>query len=325
MGCPRALVLALAAAAAADKRTIQRVGLWHLEKAGGTWVGHVLRRAFPDKFESVCEHCMHGPKALTDPRVWSIGLMREPCDYYLAAWSWGRLRRAGWLLKKMERSDPSAAAEFYGAGDADAARFGAWVRYVNDARAGGAAGAAPTCGLLSARLWAALLDPAAARRVNEQEPRKIAYRMPLNMELTRFRNVTLEPCPLSDCVRAAGAGPMEACARAMRGSRAFPRLDCWLRTDRLAGDLEECLARLGTTDGAWAANARRGVAEMTSAAANRSRLATAHAQCAALVDAPTAAQIYAAEAPLAERFGFSGGCCSRATAPVDARLVRAVS
>ena len=103
MGCPRVLVLALAAAAAADKRTIQRVGLWHLEKAGGTWVGHVLRRAFPDKFESVCEHCMHGPKALTDPRVWSIGLMREPCDYYLAAWSWGRLRRAGWLLKKMER------------------------------------------------------------------------------------------------------------------------------------------------------------------------------------------------------------------------------
>ena len=196
---------------------------------------------------------------------------------------------------------------------------------MNDARAGGAAGAAPTCGLLSARLWAALLDPAAARRVNEQEPRKIAYRMPLNMELTRFRNVTLEPCPLSDCVRAAGAGPMEACARAMRGSRAFPRLDCWLRTDRLAGDLEECLARLGATDGAWAANARRGVAEMTSAAANRSRLATAHAQCAALVDAPTAAQIYAAEAPLAERFGFSGGCCSRAAAPVDARLVRAVS
>ena len=121
MGCPRALVLALAAAAAADKRTIQRVGLWHLEKAGGTWVGHVLRRAFPDKFESVCEHCMHGPKALTDPRVWSIGLMREPCDYYLAAWSWGRLRRAGWLLKKMERIDPPAAAEFYGAGDADAA------------------------------------------------------------------------------------------------------------------------------------------------------------------------------------------------------------
>ena len=134
------LVLALAAAAAADKRTIQRVGLWHLEKAGGTWVGHVLRRAFPDKFESVCEHCMHGPKALTDPRVWSIGLMREPCDYYLAAWSWGRLRRAGWLLKKMERIDPPAAAEFFGAGDADAARFGAWVRYVNDARAGGAAG-----------------------------------------------------------------------------------------------------------------------------------------------------------------------------------------
>ena len=97
MGCPRVLVLALAAAAAADKRTIQRVGLWHLEKAGGTWVGHVLRRAFPDKFESVCEHCMHGPKALTDPRVWSIGLMREPCDYYLAAWSWGRLRRGSWL------------------------------------------------------------------------------------------------------------------------------------------------------------------------------------------------------------------------------------
>ena len=111
---------------------------------------------------------MHGPKALTDPRVWSIGLMREPCDYYLAAWSWGRLRRAGWLLKKMERSDPPAAAEFYGAGDADAARFGAWVRYVNDARAGGAAGAAPTCGLLSARLWAALLDPADCAWVIEQ-------------------------------------------------------------------------------------------------------------------------------------------------------------
>ena len=143
------------------------------------------------------------------------------------------------------------------------------------------------------------------------------------MELTRFRNVTLEPCPLSDCVRAAGAGPMEACARAMRGSRAFPRLDCWLRTETLAEDLRSCLDRLGAVGGStWAAGAGRGVAAMATADANSSKLATAHATCSTLVDAPTAQRVYAAESGVADLFGYAGCCAGRATRDVDGRLLR---
>ena len=56
---------------------------------------------------------------------------------------------------------------------------------------------------------------------------------------------------------------------------------------------------------------------MGTADANSSKLATAHATCSTLVDAPTAQRVYAAESGVADLFGYAGCCAGRATRDVD--------
>lgn len=106
-----------------------------------------------------------------------------------------------------------------------------------------------TCGILSTRLWAALVDPGRARAVNQRAAPKGCHQ---GLEQMRTSTDQACPCPLAECSRAMTPEDHAACRRETRA--AVLGFDCWIRTDALDADFVACMdkyrARGGQIDNA---------------------------------------------------------------------------
>ena len=302
-----ALAFWLPRVVSAGKQAAPRLVFWHLEKAGGRLAIALLNDA------------TRGEAAFTTVREWGfvpwaqrqfvVAPMREPCSYYVSEFNWG-VSGKGFLRRALLATDRARdVADWYAAGQssnltAARAAFRAWVAFVT-----GDLGADATCGLLGARLWAAVLDPAAGARVNRRDCRGGDWRA-----IEKGRGCA---CPLLDCMRRAPSATRRQCSARVRAfggaSDARARDICWVRTERLVEDLGTCLAAFRRAGGRVAP--ARTSTRMTDAAfyshgqASRERLWT----CADLVGPNAGAEIYGYEGAIAARFNMT--CCAAPPQP----------
>ncbi|KAH8052909.1 hypothetical protein JL720_14845 [Aureococcus anophagefferens] len=127
--------------------TAPRLVFWHLEKAGGEYVISELRRALggTDAFDVVDEHSVL--TAARREHSFTVGVSREPCDYYVSARAWGKTGRAdfglpgpetadhgkGWFALAVGAKDPAEWRDVYGDGPG---AFAAWLRRASPERDG---------------------------------------------------------------------------------------------------------------------------------------------------------------------------------------------
>eukprot|EP00418_Pyrodinium_bahamense_P098801 CAMPEP_0179036434 /NCGR_PEP_ID=MMETSP0796-20121207/13615_1 /TAXON_ID=73915 /ORGANISM="Pyrodinium bahamense, Strain pbaha01" /LENGTH=338 /DNA_ID=CAMNT_0020732719 /DNA_START=72 /DNA_END=1088 /DNA_ORIENTATION=+ len=249
---------------------------WHLEKAGGTTVLERLRRVVPRRSQPVRVVTEHSfmPVKWKGPDHFRIGLVREPCEYYVSAFFWGQ-RKRGWLRNALVNKYHKTTLY------SNPSKFAEWASFVvgpNATRTGG-------CGLLSMRYWAALVNPEAAQQIN------IA---------SGAEDEDESPCPLRDCGRMAPAETLETCQYETNHTRV--PFDCWLRTDNLLPDLKDCLAKFVQKGGQLKPQWR----DMVSG--NHVLNANKHLNCTLIVPTKTEAMIRHLERSYYERFGFKG-CC----------------
>lgn len=191
-----------------------------------------------------------------------VGVVREPCDYYVSEYFWGRTGRgiteerkpidpgdsfshgAGWLAFSLAARGREA---LYG-GDATPGAFASWVEEValpaeRDAEeALSPLGRPPRCGLESIRFWTQVAQPLASERINKANQS--------GCENTKSAMVSGRgcPCPLGECAREASN---EAHAKCVRDIEDFDlsKFDCWLRLQTVDEDLELCLRKFRSRGG----------------------------------------------------------------------------
>ena len=294
-------------------KTAPHLVFWHLEKAGGRLATSLINDAMGGRggFTTIHEWGVYTP---TQERRFVVAPMREPCSYYVSEFNWGVsgkgfLRRA--LLANV--SSRERIARWYADGqnsDLAIARaaFRAWVTFINGADGG--VRADETCGLLGARLWAAVLDPVAGLRINRRNCNRADVKA-----IEQGRGCS---CPLLDCMRQAQNTTRRACRTRVRGFGS--ELDvrtrdiCWIRTEHLVEDLAMCLAAFREAGGRVNPDFRASMhwkVQATDSAfyshgqTSQDRLWT----CADLVDPHSGAIIYGYEGEIAARFNMT--CCTR--------------
>ncbi|KAJ1453830.1 hypothetical protein M885DRAFT_588419 [Pelagophyceae sp. CCMP2097] len=209
------------------------VVLYHLEKAGGTAVhAELAMRMGGADISIVRESNSFTPQQLS-PQNFRIGLMREPCAYCASVYFWGGTHREGYLRRTLRATaGRKAFAHLYPA-EPSAASFRRWLEYVNapPQRGGDALGASPRCGLASMRLWTQVV-----------RPEKL---WPLNEDL-------LAKHPRRKCNQTTGfLATHLQCVEDMQHFKFRHPFDCWLRTDNLKPDFEQCAQRFLKRGGKW--------------------------------------------------------------------------
>ncbi|KAH8064203.1 hypothetical protein JL721_8346 [Aureococcus anophagefferens] len=267
--------------------TAPRLVFWHLEKAGGEYVISELRRALggTDAFDVVDEHSVL--TAARREHSFTVGVSREPCDYYVSARAWGKTGRAdfglpgpetadhgkGWFALAVGAKDPAEWRDVYGDGPG---AFAAWLRRASPERDG------PRCGLLSMRLYTAVVAPEAAASINPPGCENARPAIAAGVGC---------PCPLADCAGAANDAQHAACAAALETADRR-RFDCRLRLETVDADLAACLRRFEARGGAVAhqsppAGRRRAASGATLATAELRRRADAETRSSPRPTAPT--------------------------------------
>ena len=158
-----------------------RLVLWHLEKGGGesviSWLDQVIGRSSYD--------VVYEPQMMVDPH-WDddhfrVGLIREPCDYAVSEYMFGR--RTNFTDSGLGHMRYSLTGQGFGElyeGD-EKAGFKRWLRFVHglnehDGKDGRGRlvlerhdDAAQHCGLLSIRFWTQIVDTDAAYKINVEK------------------------------------------------------------------------------------------------------------------------------------------------------------
>ena len=233
--------------------------VWHLEKGGGTsvisWAAKALGCSCHSakscmapgvcpQFAVVREHDVMKPEHFRDARkFFTVGLMREPCQYMLSEYTWGTTGWGTGQPRDAAHTHPMGhlALDLHARGQGalyapphSKERFGTWLRsrYVTAADAVAADGA-PRCGLLSMRLYTQTANLSAAAAVN---PRGCGT----HRASIVGRNGC--PCPLARCAGAASAPVHAACHKALNFAP-LPPFDCWLHTETLDTDFAACMRK----------------------------------------------------------------------------------
>ena len=184
------------------------------------------------------------PEHFRDARkFFTVGLMREPCQYMLSEYTWGATGWGTGQPRDAAHTHPMGhlALDLHARGQGalyapphSKERFATWLRsrYVTAADAVAADGA-PRCGLLSMRLYTQAAKLSAAAAVN---PRGCGT----HRASIVGRNGC--PCPLARCAGAASAPVHAACHKALN-SAPLPPFDCWLHTETLDTDFAACMRK----------------------------------------------------------------------------------
>ena len=222
---------------------------WHLEKAGGSSVLSWLKELNVSIKKVVAEHMVFPPEYFAE-NYFRIGLMREPCSYAVSEYMWGR------RLGSFEgRELPGTGAGFMryalsGQGHADLYNgdvkegFRKWLRFIHSppprdmGQPFDRSPQMPPCGLLAMRFWTQVVNASAAARINAY--RKAVLPCFTIDPKTNTTRPCPKSCPLADCVRAAPAELLAACAKEVPSFN-ISRFDCWLRTEQLADDFVACM------------------------------------------------------------------------------------
>ncbi|KAH8063470.1 hypothetical protein JL722_2640 [Aureococcus anophagefferens] len=213
----------------------RRVRHLELRRAGGT-----------DAFDVVDEHSVL--TAARREHSFTVGVSREPCDYYVSARAWGKTGRAdfglpgpetadhgkGWFALAVGAKDPAEWRDVHGDGPG---AFAAWLRRASPERDG------PRCGLLSMRLYTAVVAPEAAASINPPGCENARPAIAAGVGC---------PCPLADCAGAANDAQHAACAAALETADPAALFDCRLRLETVDADLAACLRRFEARGGAVA-------------------------------------------------------------------------
>ncbi|KAK7240434.1 hypothetical protein SO694_00112069 [Aureococcus anophagefferens] len=295
--------------------TAPRLVFWHLEKAGGEYVISELRRALggTDAFDVVDEHSVL--TAARREHSFTVGVSREPCDYYVSARAWGKTGRAdfglpgpetadhgkGWFALAVGAKDPAEWRDVYGDGPG---AFAAWLRRASPERDG------PRCGLLSMRLYTAVVAPEAAASINPPGCENARPAIAAGVGC---------PCPLADCAGAANDAQHAACAAALETADPAALFDCRLRLETVDADLAACLRRFEARGGAVAHPKPAGGPPPS----RERRHAGDRGSCGDAHDAETRALVAASDGAYARLFGYEGRCCGGGAAqPVAPPLTK---
>ena len=279
-----------------------RLVFWHLEKAGGEYVIAELRRALggADAFDVVDEHSVL--TAARREHSFTVGVSREPCDYYVSARAWGATGRAdfglpgpetadhgkGWFALAVGAKDPAEWRDVYGDGPG---AFAAWLRRASPERDG------PRCGLLSMRFYTAVVDPGAAASINPPGCENARPAIAAGVGC---------PCPLADCAGAANDAQHAACAAALEAADPDSLFDCRLRLEAVDADLAACLRKFEARGGAVVAHPKPAGGPPPS---RERRHAGDRGSCSDAHDAETRALVAASDGAYAKLFGYEGRCC----------------
>ena len=291
-----------------NSSTPPRVVFWHLEKAGGRYVIDKLKGALgPNGFDIVNEHSAFNRVQL-GTNHFRIGVVREPCDYYVSEYLWGLTGRAesgvaglgphnettvafdhprGWLAFALAAQGNAA---LYNSPSSPTA-FAAWLEHVTRHREG------ERCGLLSMRLWTQVVRPEALHAINRPG-------------CLQTREAQLSgngcACPLADCAGAASAADHAACRQDLRATNVSALFDCWLRLSNVDADLAACLHQYRQRGGHCFVQAP------TSGQKANAYHANPHAGCEHFHTLETAAAIERVDGLFTEQFGFDACCSARA-------------
>ena len=313
-----------------------RIMFWHLEKAGGDYLITKLREALggttpPSSgahFDVVDEHSSMDASHF-GPNFFRIGVVREPCDYYVSEFFWGRTGQAKNSLGLMTEHKDGGGSPHHTKG---------WLAYALGARGRGALydGSKPTqdlflswlkavvgssitkeeegssgelkdrCGLESIRFWTQVVSPSASARINERARQQKGYEGCINNPSAAKAGHAC-PCPLGECAHAATSEEHASCTRDIAAFD-LSLFDCWLHLDTVDSDLNNCLIRYQKRGGALQVklNATPVINKAPSAKAMH---ASARSQCSDMHTNETANLVSQTEASFVSKFGL-GQCCS---------------
>jgi len=299
--------------------------LVHLEKASGTFVINYLVMHAGGKLHVVNEHSVMPDELRNDKNLFRIGLVREPCDYYLSEYKW-RYEGNGWLHMHLGHESKAEGEEyeqrFYSKkGDPD--QFKDWLYHISGvARPGEEKPDRPTstvdrCGLLSMRMWLQNINGKAAALINEEygqalllDPKNKTYKAhdtcAFMDEIAHRLGEKLEhsvcPCPLGDCARGAADKYHRICAKEVVSTNKLDNYDCWIRTDHTSEDMQECMEKF---------KERGGTVNMPPL----DQLDTIHGNsnpadftCSDMYDAESSKLVMSLDGGLMKKFGYKG-CC----------------
>jgi len=271
-----------------------KVVFYHLEKAGGMSAKTYLRSALVGPLTIVRETDVMKPD-LWESDFFKVGVIREPCAYYLSLYRWG-ISQGGehWLARHLKQQ--GLGERFYGGGGSKG-QFKDFVMFLSgteDDRLDYYNTSEELCGLMSMRLWTQILNPTTMDQINAVYDQSPACNEPFGMKPC--------PCPLGDFVRLVPAALRAQCHRDIAGPR-LAEFDCWLRTERLQDDFSECMAKFSSRGGLlfkdWHQRALQAHNQMTPVV------------CEDWYDPELAAFVERRDGALARRFGYSGKCCEQ--------------
>ena len=260
-------------------------------------------------FAVVMEHDIMRAQHFRDKRnFFTIGLMREPCQYMLSEYTWGATGWGTGQPRDAAHTHPMGhlALDLHARGQGalyapphTKERFATWLRsrYVTAADAVAADGS-PRCGLLSMRLYTQAANLSAAAAIN---PRGCGR----DRASIVGRNGC--PCPLARCAGAASAPVHAACHKAL-DSAPLPPFDCWLHTETLDTDFAACMRKY---------KERGGEVKNTDALCARNvqgNSSDAEKRCEAMHSPATAALLRHVDGGVYRRFGYTKCCGGRPSA-----------
>lgn len=150
-------------AATGEQPQSRKVVFWHLQKGGGQQVLGWLARLHLD-VELIPE------TGIVPARFWSssyfrIGLIREPCEYHVSEYLWGR-RLRNFSLQGLGEMRYALEGQGVGGlyqGDVRSG-FKSWLKFITKQDV---PNPQLSCGMLGARLWTQVINATAARLINK--------------------------------------------------------------------------------------------------------------------------------------------------------------
>lgn len=263
------------------------VVLHHLEKAGGTATTAYLAQTLISELFVIREMDVMGVDLWGD-NTFRIGLIREPCSYYISLYRWGL--DAGNGHKLAHHLQNQGLGEFY-AGGGSKSQFKRFLKHVLMADVSDGPASDRPCGLLSLRVWAQLLRPEVMKKVNPQHQHGEAC-----------AGIAPCPVPLGNFGRFLPAKILGECRRDLGGSR-LAAFDCWLRMEHLEGDFKECMAKLQRRGAGFLKDWQQRVSDV--GFVNK----MPPVSCGDWYDDELAALVESSDGALVRRLGYSGRCC----------------
>lgn len=182
----------------------------HLGKAGGSFIRSVLEdpKVIAPEYVKILREDQ-GVTADDRQRTFTVGSVRNPCEYYVSCWAFGGKLDA-WTQRHGNYSFYNTSMEYYGVTDdlntpEDRLRFQKWLRWILPLDV--------PPGLITARmLWSYANESVASAQMPEptlqgwsDADRQVYYKAMLAFDVTS--------------------------------------IDCWIRTEKLTDDLQVCLQR----------------------------------------------------------------------------------